>query len=72
MLIRDAVWPTKIQKFIKLTYMSKRALEINVNVSIKIMWHNVRDNGTQNVLIIFKRYYNDELIDNIAIDTYEQ
>lgn len=44
----------------------------NRDVLNKIMWHNIHDNGTYNAFMIFKRYYNVELIDNIAIDTYEQ
>lgn len=75
MLIPNVVWPIKIQKLSSLNWSAhiwKCALELDTDVSNKIMWHNIRDNDTHNAFMIFKTYYNDELIDNIAIDTYEQ
>lgn len=73
MLIPDVVWPIKIQNLWNWSaHISKRALELDTDVSNKIMRHNIRDTDTHNTFITFKRYYNDELINNIAIDTYEQ
>lgn len=73
MLIPDVVWPMKIQNSLNWSaHISKCALELDTDILNKIIWHNIRDNDTHNIFMIFKKYYNDKLIDNIAIDTYEQ